>query len=59
VSRRLCPYPKVPTTVAKELATNPFCRPHSEGLRRAVGLAGAGVEDVAVFTETRRLKDNF
>lgn len=53
------PYHEVPTTVAKELATNPFCRPHVQGLRQAAGLAGAEVEDVAVFAEIRRRKDNF
>jgi hydroxyacylglutathione hydrolase len=49
--------PTVPTTVAIELATNPFCRPHSSDLRRTLGLSGA--EDVAVFAETRRRKDTF
>ena len=49
--------PTVPTTVALELATNPFCRPDSVLLRRTLGLEGA--DDVAVFAETRRRKDNF
>lgn len=49
--------PTVPTTVEKELATNPFCRPTSEGLRRTIGMEGA--DDVAVFAETRRRKDAF
>jgi hydroxyacylglutathione hydrolase len=49
--------PTVPTTVAEELATNPFCRPHSEGLRRTLGLESA--DDLAVFAETRKRKDNF
>ena len=49
--------PTVPTTVAVELATNPFCRPHSQGLRRTLGLEAAA--DVAVFAETRKRKDTF
>lgn len=49
--------PTVPTTVAKELATNPFCRPHSEGLRRTLGLVDA--DDAVVFAETRKRKDSF
>ena len=49
--------PTVPTTVEKELATNPFCRPKSEGLRRAIGMGKA--DDAAVFAETRRRKDAF
>jgi len=49
--------PTVPTTVEKELATNPFCRSDSEGLRRTLGMEGA--DDVAVFAETRRRKDAF
>ena len=49
--------PTVPTTVAQELATNPFCRPDSVLLRRTLGLEGA--DDVAVFAETRRRKDSF
>lgn len=50
--------PTVPTTVAKELATNPFCRPHSEGLRATIGM-GADADDAAVFAVTRKRKDNF
>jgi hydroxyacylglutathione hydrolase len=47
----------VPTTIGLELETNPFCRPHSDEIRRNVGLVDA--DDVAVFKETRKRKDNF
>ena len=49
--------PTVPTTVGKELETNPFCRPNSLGIRRTLGMESA--EDAAVFAETRRRKDTF
>lgn len=49
--------PTVPTTVALELATNPFLRAENEGLKAAIGMSGAGAVDV--FAETRRRKDNF
>ena len=49
--------PTVPTTVGRELETNPFCRPDSEGIRAALGMAGA--TDAEVFAETRRRKDAF
>jgi hydroxyacylglutathione hydrolase len=49
--------PTVPTTVGRELETNPFCRPGSEGIRAALGMAGA--TDAEVFAETRRRKDAF
>ena len=49
--------PTVPTTVGRELETNPFCRPASEGIRAALGMAGA--TDAEVFAETRRRKDAF
>jgi hydroxyacylglutathione hydrolase len=49
--------PTVPTTIEKELATNPFCRPDSFGIRETLGMHGA--EDTAVFAETRRRKDKF
>lgn len=47
----------VPSTLGEEFATNPFMRPDSPGLQRAVGLEGAGL--VEVFAETRKRKDNF
>lgn len=49
--------PTVPTTIARELETNPFLRPTSAALQSTVGLTGADV--VEVFAETRRRKDNF
>ena len=47
----------VPTTLAAELATNPFLRAADPGLQRALGMEGA--EPVAVFAETRKRKDSF
>ena len=49
--------PTVPTTIALELATNPFLRPDSENLKETVGLPAGG--PVEVFAKTRQLKDNF
>ena len=49
--------PTIPTTVAEELATNPFLRPSSRDLQKTIGLVGAG--DVEVFARTRALKDAF
>ena len=56
-AKRAAGVPTVPTTVANELATNPFCRPHAASLRKTLGMENA--EDVAVFAETRKRKDNF
>lgn len=47
----------VPTTIGLERETNPFVRADSDDLQKTIGLRGA--EPVAVFAETRRLKDNF
>lgn len=49
--------PTVPSTMADEIATNPFLRPDSTDLQRTIGLEGAGLVDV--FARTRELKDNF
>jgi hydroxyacylglutathione hydrolase len=49
--------PTVPSTLGEELRTNPFLRPASPGLQRAVGLVGAPLAEV--FGETRRRKDVF
>ncbi len=49
--------PTVPTTVARERATNPFLRATDPSLQAAINMAGA--KPVDVFAETRRLKDNF
>ena len=47
--------PTVPTTIARELETNPFLRAHTPGVREAVGLPSAS--DAEVFAEVRRRKD--
>lgn len=49
--------PTVPSTMADEIATNPFLRPDSADLQRTIGLSGADLVDV--FAKTRELKDNF
>jgi len=49
--------PTVPSTLGEELSTNPFLRPASPGLQRAVGLVGAPLAEI--FGETRRRKDLF
>jgi len=47
----------VPTTLEKELATNPFLRAGNAELREALGMEQAS--DAEVFAEVRRRKDNF
>lgn len=47
----------VPSTLAEELATNPFLRADEESVAAGVGLEGA--DPVAVFAEVRRRKDGF
>ena len=47
----------MPSTLAEEIATNPFLRPDSPDLQRTLGMVGAPL--VEVFAETRRRKDNF
>ncbi|QIE54850.1 hydroxyacylglutathione hydrolase [Pikeienuella piscinae] len=49
--------PICPTTLAEELATNPFLRAREPGVKAAVGLDGA--DDAGVFAEIRRRKDRF
>lgn len=49
--------PTVPSTLAEEKATNPFLRPMSDDIRLQLNMAGA--DDVAVFAEVRKRKDNF
>ncbi len=49
--------PTVPSSVAEELATNPFLRAADKGVQEAVGLKGS--DPVAVFAEVRRRKDSF
>jgi hydroxyacylglutathione hydrolase len=47
----------VPSSLAEEIATNPFLRPDSPDLQKTLGMVGASLVDV--FAETRRRKDNF
>lgn len=47
----------VPSTIEAELATNPFFREESVGLRRKIGIMNE--TPVQVFTKVRRLKDDF
>ncbi len=47
----------VPTTIARELATNPFLRPDNAGIRGHLGMQSAS--DAEVFAEIRRRKDSF
>lgn len=49
--------PPMPSTLAEELATNPFLRASEPQIRAAVGLPDA--PDVAVFAEIRARKDKF
>ncbi|MCP5144344.1 MAG: hydroxyacylglutathione hydrolase [Gammaproteobacteria bacterium] len=49
--------PTVPSTIADELATNPFLRPHSATIQRSVGKSGE--DAVSVFAATRAGKDSF
>lgn len=56
-ARRARNEPTVPSSVAEELATNPFLRATDRGVQEAVGLQGH--DPVSVFAEVRRRKDNF
>lgn len=47
----------MPSTLAEELATNPFLRAHLPAMKAAVGMAGA--PDAKVFAEIRTRKDRF
>ncbi|MFZ1468370.1 MAG: hydroxyacylglutathione hydrolase [Paracoccaceae bacterium] len=47
----------MPSTLAEELATNPFLRAHLPAMQAAVGLPGA--PGAAVFAEIRARKDHF
>ena len=49
--------PTLPTTVAVELATNPFIRVDSAEIRANLGMANAS--DAEVFAEVRTRKNNF
>ncbi|MDD3446659.1 MAG: hydroxyacylglutathione hydrolase [Zavarzinia sp.] len=49
--------PTVPTTIAVELATNPFLRADKPDFARAMRMSGE--DPVAIFAATRKAKDNF
>jgi hydroxyacylglutathione hydrolase len=49
--------PTLPTTVAAELAANPFLRAEEPAVQEAVGMQGA--DPAAVFAEIRARKDRF
>jgi len=49
--------PTLPTTIAEELATNPFLRWHDPAIRRNLGMENASDEEV--FAEIRKRKDVF
>jgi hydroxyacylglutathione hydrolase len=49
--------PTLPTTIAAELATNPFLRAEEPAVQAAVGMLGA--DPAAVFAEIRSRKDHF
>lgn len=48
--------PTLPTTLAQELATNPFLRPDSPEIQRQLGMEGQELWEI--FGEIRRRKDN-
>ncbi|SLN20374.1 Hydroxyacylglutathione hydrolase [Aquimixticola soesokkakensis] len=49
--------PTVPSTLAEELATNPFLRAHLPHIKDLLDMSGA--QDVDAFTEIRARKDRF
>jgi hydroxyacylglutathione hydrolase len=49
--------PTIPSTMHLERETNPFLRPDSPEIRKNLGMENA--DDVSVFAEIRRRKDNF
>ncbi len=49
--------PTLPTTLLREMATNPFLRWHDPSIRRHLNMEKAS--DEAVFAEIRKRKDNF
>ncbi|NOU23858.1 MAG: hydroxyacylglutathione hydrolase [Methyloglobulus sp.] len=48
--------PTVPTTIAEELATNPFFREDSADLQKTIGMTHS--KPVEIFAKIRRLKDS-
>jgi len=55
--RRATGLPTIPSTIGEERLTNPFFRPQSPEIRRRLHLEEA--QDVEIFAELRRLKDEF
>jgi len=55
--QRAADKPTVPTTLGLERTTNPFLRPNDPAIRGQIGMESA--DDIAVFAEIRRRKDNF
>jgi hydroxyacylglutathione hydrolase len=49
--------PALPTTIAQELATNPFLRPASPAIQKRLGMEGRELWEI--FGEIRRRKDRF
>ena len=49
--------PTIPTTIGRELETNPFMRPDDPAIRELLGMPDAS--DGEVFAEIRRRKDSF
>ena len=49
--------PTLPTTIGKELATNPFLRPSSPEIQKRLDMEGRELWEI--FGETRRRKDRF
>jgi len=50
-------WPTLPSTIGQEKKTNPFLRPDSWEIRKALGMTDAN--DADVFGEIRKRKDNF
>ena len=47
----------VPTTVEKEIETNPFLRADNDNVKKNLGMNSASTEEI--FGEIRKRKDNF
>jgi hydroxyacylglutathione hydrolase len=54
---RSCGSATIPTTLAAEIAQNPFLRPHSAEIQKTLGMTGQPL--ATIFTELRRLKNRF
>jgi hydroxyacylglutathione hydrolase len=57
-ARRRLGEPSIPTTLARELASNPFLRTHSPTIRKSLDLT-ADATDIEVFAALRAAKDAF